>query len=99
MNVLRAKGLVSVVYLDDILIIANSEKKCYNNIQMTSRLLESLGFILNYEKSQMKPAMKCQFLGFVINSKNFTLSLSDQKRQKCLNLIKVFQKKIIFKIR
>lgn len=50
MQNLIEKGIVLVVYLDDILIIARSEYECKNNVNITKRLLGKLGFVINTEK-------------------------------------------------
>lgn len=44
-------------------------------------LFESLGFIINYEKRQLIPNTTCKFLGFLLDSKNFSILLPDSKRR------------------
>lgn len=48
---LRKMGFVSVIYLDDIILFGSSYVDCLKNLEETCLLLESLGFILNKEKS------------------------------------------------
>lgn len=50
-GVLRSKGFMSNIYLDDFLLIGYTFEKCYNNIIETRNFLERLGFIINYNKS------------------------------------------------
>lgn len=90
MHVLRSEGFVSVIYLDDILIIGKSKIHCQSNIARTSELLESLGFILNKEKSSLTPSQQCKFLGFVYNTSKFRVELPREKREKILDYIKNF---------
>lgn len=71
MRFLRRKGLASVIYLDDILCIGQSVNECAKNTGETIRLLESLGFLINWRKSALNPSTKCKFLGFVINTSDF----------------------------
>lgn len=59
MMVLRARGFVSVIYLDDILCIGNNFNECQENVKNTVSLLIKLGFLLNKRKSQLIPSMKC----------------------------------------
>lgn len=59
---LRDIGLLSVVYLDDWLCLGESCSDCLKNIQLTRQKLESFGFLLNIEKSNLIPSTKCQFL-------------------------------------
>lgn len=47
---LRKEGIVLVIYLDDILIFAESENECTRRVMATQALLESLGFIINTKK-------------------------------------------------
>ena len=42
-------------------------------------LLESLGFLVNYSKSQTQPAQELAFLGLIIDSRTEELSLPHQK--------------------
>lgn len=44
-------------------------------------LFESLGFIVNYEKSQLIPKTTCKFLGFLLDSNNLSILLPDKKRK------------------
>lgn len=82
MENLRSRGFMSVVYLDDIFVIERSFQDCQYNIQSTCELLQSLGFILNYEKSCLVPNKDCKFLGFIFDSKNMILKLPSEKKEK-----------------
>lgn len=92
-QLLRSEGLLSVIYLDDILLIANTKELCQENVTRTREVLESLGFILNIEKSCLNPSQQCKFLGFIYNSIEFTVELPQEKREKILKLVKIFQNK------
>ena len=48
---LRNQGFLSIIYLDDLLLIGNSYSKRLENIKTSIYLLTSLGFIINEEKS------------------------------------------------
>ena len=48
----------------------------------TINLLESLGFTVNYQKSVLIPSTTIEFLGFLVDSKTLTLSLSKEKIKK-----------------
>ena len=60
---LRGQGIRFIIYLDDILIMASSVELVKQHKQITIRLLESLGFLINYDKSMLIPTQKIQFLG------------------------------------
>lgn len=51
MNFLRSRGLLSIIYLDDILCLGETKPVCQYNIQITYNFLKSLGFVIN-EKNQ-----------------------------------------------
>lgn len=70
---LRSQKLMSVIYLDDILCFGDDYEECKKNVDITIQLLESLGFIINKEKSCLVPKQKCKFLGFLLNSTNFSI--------------------------
>lgn len=55
---LRQRGFKSVVYLDDICCIGDNYEDCMNNVNETIKLLECLGFIVNYDKSALQAITK-----------------------------------------
>ncbi|XP_011859353.1 PREDICTED: uncharacterized protein LOC105556850 [Vollenhovia emeryi] len=61
-NQLRKKGLLSVIYLDDVLLLASSRQACANNVRASIELLEYLGFVINYNKSDLEPSQRVDFL-------------------------------------
>jgi Reverse transcriptase (RNA-dependent DNA polymerase). len=76
---LRKQGFLSVIYLDDILLLGNSYENCIRNIKMTCSVLEELGFIINREKSVMTPSKSCKYLGFIYHSETMTVELPREK--------------------
>lgn len=98
-QVLRSEGLKSVIYLDDILLLGKTKEICHANIIRTKELLVSLGFIVNVEKSSLNPSQKCKFLGFMYDSRNFDVKLTQEKRKKILKLTNKFYIKETCKIR
>lgn len=79
-KLLRSKGYLSTFYLDDILLIGNTYDSCLQNINELARLLTSLGFLINMEKTDFIPKTFCRFLGFNIDSINMEISLPLEKR-------------------
>ncbi|KAI8497707.1 hypothetical protein Bbelb_243590 [Branchiostoma belcheri] len=53
--------------------------QCKENIDFVVSLLQSLGFLINWEKSQLFPVQEIAFLGMVINSIHLILSLPEDK--------------------
>ena len=78
----REIGYLSVVYIDDPCLQGETFEECLQNIMETVKLLQSLGFTINPEKFLLKPTQKLTFLGFVLNSKTMTLTLTDAKKEK-----------------
>lgn len=70
---LREMGIVFIIYLDDILIMGKTEEECHRSTQRTIKVLQSMGFVINREKSNLEPSQKCQFLGFIIDSSNIII--------------------------
>ncbi|XP_061707802.1 uncharacterized protein LOC133518191 [Cydia pomonella] len=89
---LRKQGFKSVVYLDDICCIGDSYDECLNNVNATVNLFETLGFIINNDKSVLQPSQICKFLGFIFDSRNLTIGLPQEKREKIYRLVSKFMK-------
>lgn len=90
---LRNTGLLSTIYLDDILLFGETVESCLDNVQKTTNLLKKLGFEINYEKSSLTPSKECKFLGFIINSNRFSLELTQEKRKTLIRLSQQFLNK------
>lgn len=99
MTSLRSQGYTSVIYLDDILCIGRNYEECLQNVNETIRLLQCLGFVINFEKSHLNPEKTCRFLGFIYDSSNMTISLPHEKRDNIANLFKKFQSLPVCSIR
>lgn len=64
---LRQQGIRVVLYVDDCLIIA--PKSCITDHRdFTLQTFEELGFIINYDKSQLVPTTRLEFLGYIIDT-------------------------------
>ena len=50
-------------------------------------MLRSLGFTIHSEKPVLKPTQNLTYLGFIINSKDMTLKLTEQKKKKFMNFV------------
>lgn len=83
---LRAKGFLSVSYLDDCLLIGSNSKSCEENIQSTINLMTKMGLEVNMKKSQIIPSKEVRFLGFILNTKTMTISLPKEKQDKIIKL-------------
>ena len=83
---LRGLGHNSVVYVDDLYLQGETYQTCLD-ISDTIKLLRELGFVVNIEKSVLTPSQTIAFLGFIISSKNMTLSLTDEMKNKIKTIL------------
>ena len=81
-SVLRMQGHTSVVYVDDFYSQGDSYESCLKNTNDTIIMLQSLGFTIHPEKSVLTPTQNLVYLGFIINLKDMTLKLTEEKKQK-----------------
>lgn len=96
---LRLKNILLVVYLDDILIIAQNKLECEFNTNFVVNLLNTLGFIINTEKSNLIPSQTITYLGFSYDVNKMTFSLPTNKIISLKTLIIKTCKKSIITIR
>ena len=93
---LQSKGFVSVVLADNSYLQGNSYKACFHNIENTIELLQSLGFTIHPTKSILTPTQRIIFLGFVTDSVQMTLEITEEKKNKIHNLcLEILQKEKI----
>lgn len=97
-NWLRNKGIRVTVYLGDFLILGASEEECAEGVRLAIYLLEALGFIINWKKSDLNPRRVCRFLGMIINSEEMTIELPSEKRIKIRNMLDKLLRKQEIKI-
>ena len=61
--------------------ICNSYESSSKNVNDTAIMLRSLGFTIHSEKSVLKPTQNLIYLGFITNSKDMTLKLTEEKKK------------------
>ena len=80
LRLLRSQGMLLIIYLDDILPIAQTADLCLAQDKFLMKLLQDLGFLVNINKSVLTPTQRIIFLGFLIDSVNMTISLPEKKQ-------------------
>jgi len=85
MAYLRFQGLRTVIYLDDILVLAENRDTLIQQVHYTVQLLEHLGFTINLSKSSLEPTQRIVYLGLLINSEAMKLCLPEEKVQQITN--------------
>ena len=76
---LRRLGFQMLIYLDDLLLMADSLEEAIWKRDSILYLLAQLGLTVNWKKSELQPSKKMEFLGFVLNTSNMTVCLTDRK--------------------
>ena len=88
---LRTRRHSNLAYIDDSCLIGTSFGSCTENVLNTMSLLDNLGFTIHPEKSVCVSTQILTYLGFVLNSLNMAISLTQDKAnkiiQQCLALI------------
>ena len=79
---LREIGLRLIIYIHDILVMAETESLLKDHVTAVVYLLENLGFVINHPKSELDPSQEIEFLGFTVNSKRIELKLPGEKIKK-----------------
>lgn len=79
---LRSEGHISSGFIDDSLLGGETYNECVINVQCTSSLMITLGFLINEEKSVLIPTRKICFLGNMIDSERMIVYLPDDKKEK-----------------
>ena len=89
-SILREKGFLSVVYVDDSYLQGDDYEDCLSNVLNTIEILRSLGFKIHPDKSKFIPTQCITYLGFILNSVQIKITLTLEKKEKILNLSKKF---------
>ena len=92
---LRSQGIRRVIYLDDILILNEKAEKVKSDMATSVNVIQKLGFLINWEKSETEPSQEITYLGLKINSIDMTFALPEKKVREivdlCSNLSKTGQ--------
>ena len=79
MTLLRSWGVRIIVYIDDMLVLGESQDQASQHLETLLWVLQALGFTINWEKSVVTPTQQIEFLGLVTNSRSMELSLPGEK--------------------
>lgn len=87
---LRSQGVILLIYLDDTLLIAISQKGGKESVDKALAFLVNLGFLVNFAKSVLDPAQVIQWLGHLIDALKRTVSLPRAKLEMTRSMCKKF---------
>ena len=74
--------MLLVIYIDDIILLADDPQTLVTYIHKATTLLKSLGFTIHEGKSLFAPSQRVAFLGFVLDSITMTVSMKSDKAEK-----------------
>ena len=72
----RLQKFVVSRYFDDFFRKYHTSEGCFNNGMSIAKLLDKLGFVVNPDKSVLKPVQEIAILGFAINSRKMSVKLA-----------------------
>jgi len=82
LHTLRQQGIKVLMYLDDLLIMAETIDLVQEHFQTVVTLFHNLGFVISWKKCSPFPMKSLEFLGLLLNSETMTFSLPDDKIRK-----------------
>lgn len=89
---LRMVGFLSIVHIDDFLLMTKSFEDGLENFQKTRYILEVLGFLVNLDKSNLIPVQRRKFLGLIFDSTKICIELLLDQQTCILNHVIKFKK-------
>ncbi|XP_068104139.1 uncharacterized protein [Hyperolius riggenbachi] len=84
---LHLQNIIIIPYLDDLLVLADNAVLLQRDLKRVLGQLETLGWLVNYQKSHLDPSQVIKFLGFIINSPLQRLFLPEDKVTKVQSTI------------
>ena len=73
------QGVQMIIYIDNILLMADTAAQAESHLEVLTFLLTGLGFIINVQKSITTPTKQIEFLGLKVDSVSLYLSLPGEK--------------------
>ena len=87
MAILREAWIDILIYIDDTFLRAPTSQQLLCNLKYTQMLFEKCGLTINLDKSCLSPTTRMEFLGFVLDSIDFTISITAHKRRSLRHLL------------
>lgn len=83
---IRGLGIRLVIYFYDLLILNNSISDVLCDLRIVIDFFNSLGLIINFQKSIIDPQQKIEYLSMIIDSNALQFSLPVKKVNSIRNL-------------
>ena len=84
---LRLQGIKLHVYLDDWLIRASSAVQARTHADLVLQVLQHLGWVINFSKSDLVPSQQFNFIGMQFNTCAYTVAPVPKMRVKIQNTL------------
>lgn len=91
MSNLSLQDHITAAYIDDLINIDNKLENCVESTNASVYLLDSLGFIVHPLISVLIPTQIIEYLGFIIDSRQMKIYLTDKKKQSFIDVFKEMQ--------
>ena len=89
----RERGIMIQGYIDDSLHVCYDTDNMTSEIDFVVKTFDDLGLTIHPQKSVFVPTQKVEYLGFVLNSQNMTVAITQKKKQKIAEMAhKLLQK-------
>jgi hypothetical protein len=75
----RQQSIRCSYYIDDSLNMNQDKVRCMENTTVMLQTMESLGFDVNYDKSCLIPCQRIVFFGFILDSVQYKIFLTEEK--------------------
>ena len=79
LSTLHLRSHVSSAYLDDMYLQGKTYRGCVDDVIDSVQVVDSLGFVAHPDKSTFIPPQRLEFLGFILNSVEMTIRLTQEK--------------------
>ena len=80
----RHRNIRCSYYIDDSINMNMDKMVCQENTVVVKNTLEELGFMINLKKSVLEPVQRLIFFGFIIDTVEFKVFLTEEKVNKIL---------------
>ena len=84
----RSKGIRSIVYIDDGIIVSKTEHQCLTDQKLVLSDLKQAGLVLSLNKCALQPCQMRNWLGFVIDLAGGKFYIQEKKLDKLKNAVK-----------
>ena len=86
LRLLRKKLVEIIMYIDDTLVKHHNRETLLSHLDLVLTVFQNCGFTINWKKSSLIPSRKMTFLGFDIDTEEFTITLTRDKRSDIFDL-------------